>query len=293
MSTYEKLAHDAYKYGDEFVNRAPAIASQIGIPAEWLLAIIALETSDFKASGPPWGGRNPFDHGGGIIGFTGADGGAWEHMTPTQQLDLLPAYFTRLKAKLDISTFRSPIEAYFLVRAPGGLLMGPRDTRVGGKIDWGGSRGIQNATRQDVVDIATRIFKEHGLTWSEPTVGMEGKWSVRIGPWLGMFVFKSDGYVWYATDNRRSAAPGFPTAEPEIAESDRTYGHWEKVGASVRWRFGAKGNVYSDIRRWEAPLAAPAPGKKWDVTIRPVGQGFAKMWRGSPEPALTAAGTTT
>ena len=256
-------------------------AARIGMPVDWLLAIIALETSDFAATGPPWGGRNPLDHGAGIIGFTGVDGGAWEQMTPIQQLDLLPNYFIRLTTPLEISTFRSPIEAYFMVRGPWALLMAPGDTGVGGQIDWGGTRGKQNATRQDVVNIATRIFTEHGLTWTLPTVGMEGLWLVRIGSWLGQFVFLSDGYLWYSTiKDGGPGSPGYGGAVPEVAESARRYGHWESVNGRVRWRFGPR----DDIRRWEAPLPAPGDGKRWDVVVGPAGQGSAKMWRGSPEP---------
>jgi hypothetical protein len=274
---YLTLALASRAYGKAFVDKARAIAAnpRVGMPVDWLLAIIGLETGNFTASGPPWVGlsRNPGDHGGGIIGFTGVDGGAWEQMTPVEQLDFLPNYFDRLKTLLDISIFRSPIEAYFLVRAPWGLLMAPGDTGVGGEVDWKGKIGKKKMTRQSVIDIATGIFRDHSLSWTLPTLGIEGQWLVRIGSsWLGQFVFLPDGYVWYSTLG----------ANDTYEESDRRYryGHWEKVGALVRWRFGPR----DDIRRWEAPFPAPGYGTRWDVVVKPPGQGFAKMWRGSPEP---------
>jgi hypothetical protein len=261
MSTYRSMAEKAHDYGVNFTNRAQAIAGTIGMPVDWLLAIIAWETGNFAASGPPWNARNKKDNGGGIIGFTGADGGSWERMTPTQQLDLLIPYFAKWKTEYNISTFRSPIEAYWIVTAPLGLLMGPEANVGGGR------------TRQSIVDIMQRVFREGGIFWSYPKVGIEGQWNVRIGNWLGQFVFSSAGDVWYSRIPEQT--PGAPAmAEREIAYSDRTYGHWVCTSESVRWRFGPQ----TDIRRFE--LSLPAPQRKWEGFIRPVGQGTFKMWKG-------------
>lgn len=265
MSLYQSLAEKASGYGLEFTNRAMAIAGTLGMPVDWLLAIISWETGKFAATGPPWTARNKRDNGGGIIGFTGVDGGAWEQMTPTQQLDLLVPYFTKWKTEYGISRFRSPIEAYWIVTGPWGLLMGPEANVGGGR------------TRQWIVDTMMGVFSAGGITWTDPTVGIEGQWNVRIGSWVGQFVFNSAGDVWYSKVPER--APGSQaTAAPEIAYSDRTYGHWVCADGSVRWRFGPQ----TDIRRFE--LSLPAPERKWEGFIRPVGQGNFKMWRGALEP---------
>jgi len=262
MSHYEQMAHDARGYGAPFVSKAMAVAGRLGMPYDWLLAAIALETGDFSAVGPPWNSRNAKDNGAGIIGFTGVDGGAWEQMTPTEQLDLVERYYNRWKNEFGIATFRSPIESYWLVRGPWGLLMKPDDQVGDGK------------DRQWVIDTATAIFTTRGLSWTLPTFGLEGAWNVRIGNWRGIFVFKPDGDVWYATLGDRP--PG--SAAPEIAPSARTYGHWTTNGQSVKWRFGPR----DDIRRFEVSL--PVPEEKWESFIRPQGQGSFKMWRGAVEP---------
>jgi hypothetical protein len=56
-------------YGPNFVPKATAVASKLGIPLEWLLAAIYWETTHFKSKGPPWP-VNRGDKGGGLIGFT-------------------------------------------------------------------------------------------------------------------------------------------------------------------------------------------------------------------------------
>jgi hypothetical protein len=259
--SYGAMAEAARGYGVEFTNRAQVVAGLIGMPVEWLLAIIAWETGNYKASGPPWTARNAKDNGGGIIGFTGVDGGGWEQMTPTQQLDLLIPYFNKWKKEFDIGTFRSPIEAYWLVTGPWGLLMGPER-------DVGGGR-----TRQWVVDTMQRVFRAGGINWTYREVGIEGRWWVRIGNWLGQFVFNSAGDVWYS--RVREQPPSIlPLAEPEVSYSDRTYGHWVIGNGDVSWRFGPR----DDIRRFK--LSLPAPQSKWEGFIRPIGQGNFKMWRG-------------
>ena len=266
MSEYKNLAKSAPGYGDAFITKAISIAATLGMPVDWLLAIISWETGQFAASGPPWTARNAKDNGGGIIGFTGVDGGGWEQMTPAQQLDLLIPYFGKWKKEYKIDSFRTPIEAYWIVTGPLGLLMGPED-------DVGGGR-----TRQWIVDTMQGVFTRGGITWTVPQVGIEGLWSVRIGSWLGCFVFLPSGDVWYATLPPQ-IIPGAPArAEHEFGYSERTYGHWVIADGNVRWRFGPR----SDIRWFE--LSLPAPEQKWEGFVRPEGQGNFKMWRGSVEP---------
>jgi hypothetical protein len=175
VTDYRSAAESARGYGLEFINSATAAAGAIGMPLDWLLAIISWETGNFKATGPPWNSRNEKDNGGGIIGFTGADGSAWEQMTPAQQLDLVVRYFVKWKAEYDISAFRSPIEAYWIVTGPWGLLMNP-------EADVGGGR-----KRQSIVDIMKGVFRAGGLSWVDPNVGVEGQWNVRIGNWMETF----------------------------------------------------------------------------------------------------------
>jgi hypothetical protein len=262
MSHYEQAAHDARGYGAEFVSKAMAVAGRLGMPYDWLLGIVSWETGGFKAVGPPWNARNAKDNGGGIIGFTGADGAPWEQMTPTQQLDLVERYYNKWKDEYGIDTFRSPIEAYWIVTGPWGLLMNPQS-------DVGGGR-----TRQWVVDTMVGVFTAGGVSWSDSKLGIEGIWNVRIGDWVGVFVFRGDGDIWYA--KMPSRPPG--SALPEIGYSDRTYGHWMFDNTTVRWRFGPN----TDIRRFDITL--PVNEQKWVGTIRPAGQGVFKMWRGSVEP---------
>jgi hypothetical protein len=262
MWDYEATARAARGYGDGFVDRAWTVAAQLGMPSVWLLAIIAWETGDYRASGPPWTARNAKDNGGGIIGFTGVDGGSWENMTPTEQLDLLIPYFGKWKREFGISSFRSPIEAYWIVTAPWGLLMGPNGNVGGGR------------TRQWIVDTMKSVFRARGILWSEPSVGVEGRWSVRIGNWLGQFVFLSDGDVWYSSASQFQLS-GQALAEPEVGYEQRTYGHWTFTHSDINWRFGPR----DDVRRFE--LSLPAPTERWEGIIRPAGQGYFKMWRGS------------
>lgn len=262
MSHYEELAQKARGYGAPFVSKAMAVAGRIGMPMEWLLGIIAWETGNFAATGPPWTARNAKDNGGGIIGFTGNDGGAWERMTPTEQLDLVERYYNRWMGEFGLDRFRTPIEAYWITTAPFGLIMNPES-------DVGGGRN-----RQWIVDTMERVFTAGGITWTPPKVGLEGGWNVRIGNWLGLFVFNPDGDVWYAKMPERP--PG--SAAPEIATSARTYGHWTGDDKTVKWRFGPR----DDIRRFE--LSLPVPENKWEGFIRPAGQGSFKMWRGATEP---------
>lgn len=262
MSHYEQDANDARGYGPAFVAKAMGVASRLGMPYDWLLGIISWETGGFKAVGPPWNSRNKSDNGGGIIGFTGADGGSWEQMTPAEQLDLVENYYNRWKPEYNISSFRNPIEAYWIVTGPWGMLLNP-------EADVGGGRN-----RQWVVDTMVRVFRAGGISWSDSNIGIEGAWNVRIGDWVGSFVFCGDGDIWYAKFPPRPAG----SAVPEVGYSDRTYGHWVYDDRTVKWRFGPN----SDIRRFQ--VASPGKADKCVGTINPSGQGTFKMWRGAYEP---------
>jgi hypothetical protein len=119
----------------------------------------------------------------------------------------------------------------------------------------------------------------------EPSIrALFGLWCIRIGNWLGEFVFTANGKVWYATrpenvlelPDALGALHG--TAEREIDMADRTYGHWHIANGKLKWRF----QPATDIRRWEANL--PVIPTCTVVNVQPAGQGSFKMWKGPMEP---------
>jgi len=272
MSLLSESAEKAY--GPAFTTKASAVAGRLGVDRDWLLGAISMETGGFSVSGPPWKKRNPKDHGGGLIGFTRDDGGAWEHKGPVDQLDDVEAYFRAKMRLLDVTTFRSPAEFYMLVRGPSGLLMGPAAPMGAG------------VTKQQVVDIINTYFSRHGLTWTLPNVGVEGSWTAKIGSWTGRFVFDTQGSMWWAALPQRGPGSVDPTgrfgasAEREVPYAARTYGRWECAAGKVRWRFWPQ----TDIRRFEILL--PVSSGKAEGRILPAGQGTFQMWRGAREPRL-------
>lgn len=288
--SYQSAARGAPGYGDAFIARGIALCQRMGIPdPEWLFAIISWETGHFRATGPPWIDVNGHDGGGGVVGFTRAQGLGWNSMTAAQQLDLVEnQMFAPQRQAYQIDTFRSPVEAYWIVTGPAGLVMGPEDTRQLGT-DNGGkprSRGwirnvIYNFFIKPTTPLKIRWDPRVPVDWTWPKVGIEGQWFVRIGTWLGTFVFNQEGDVWYATVPP-TALSGYPR---EIDMSDRVYGHWSIWPDSVKWMFGTPQKErfpVGDIRRFSVPLrfdSEPIVGN-----ISPQGQGVFKMWRGGPEP---------
>jgi len=113
--TLSQKAENAY--GSDFVRKAQQVSASLGIPLDWLLAAIAWETTDFKASGPPWP-VNKGDGGGGLIGFTPIKGHAAEFKGPVAQLDLVEQYYRKWMTTLKITTFKSPDDLYLIVRGP-------------------------------------------------------------------------------------------------------------------------------------------------------------------------------
>ncbi len=277
-------------YGDMFVAKSIAFCQRTGIPdPEWLLAIISWETGHFKATGPPWIDVNGHDAGGGIVGFTRSGSLGWNTMTAAQQLDLAEnMMFVPQKRAYQIDKFRSPVEAYWIVTGPGGLVMGPEDTRQLGTDNDGKPRS-RGWIRDTIYKFFTnppqvqriRWDPRVPVNWNWPTVGIEGQWFVRIGDWLGTFVFNQEGDVWYATVPP-AATSGYPR---EIDMSDRVYGHWTIWPGSIKWMFGtARRERYpvGDIRTFVIPGSFDS--KKVVGKIYPEGQGVFKMWRGGPEP---------
>lgn len=288
--SYQSAAHGAPGYGDAFIARGIALCQRMGIPdPEWLFAIISWETGHFRATGPPWIDVNGHDGGGGVVGFTRAQGLGWNSMTAAQQLDLVEnQMFAPQRQAYQIDTFRSPVEAYWIVTGPAGLVMGPEDTRQLGTDNDGKprSRGwirnvIYNFFIKPTTPLKIRWDPRVPVDWTWPKVGIEGQWFVRIGTWLGTFVFNQEGDVWYATVPP-TALSGYPR---EIDMSDRVYGHWSIWPDSVKWMFGTPQKErfpVGDIRRFSVPLrfdSEPIVGN-----ISPQGQGVFKMWRGGPEP---------
>ena len=107
-------------YGKEFVRKANLTAQNLSVPANWLLAAICWETTQFKANGPVWP-RNPSDGGGGLIGFTPLHGHPAEFKTPTEQLDLVEAHYRYWMKKLNLTAFTTPEDLYLIVRGPYGI----------------------------------------------------------------------------------------------------------------------------------------------------------------------------
>jgi hypothetical protein len=107
-------------YGSDFVGKSQRVSASLAIPLDWLLAAIAWETTDFKASGPPWP-VNASDGGGGLIGFTPLKGHAAEFMGPVAQLDLVEQYYRKWMTTLKITTFEAPDDLYLIVRGPYGI----------------------------------------------------------------------------------------------------------------------------------------------------------------------------
>lgn len=122
-------------YGPNFVPKATAVASKLGIPLEWLLAAIYWETTHFKSKGPPWP-VNPGDKGGGLIGFTPLKGHPAEFKNPVEQLDFVEQHYRYWMTNLKISRFGSPEDLYLIVRGPYGIGQ-PDSFNMGGGLNKG------------------------------------------------------------------------------------------------------------------------------------------------------------
>jgi hypothetical protein len=279
MLTPSQEAENAHWFGREFVNKSKTIADRLDVPVDWFLAAMSWETGNYSAykgdgvfaNGIHWAENpDPSDAGGGLFG--------WRHIrartdlnvkNPVQQLDDAAQYLQGWIKRLHIPGFSRPDDFYVLVRGPAGLTQPDNDD-----FDMGG--GLNQGQVRDIY-WKKHLTKLYGWTPDKypgkedvPT-GLAGQWMVRIGNWIGMFVFNPSGDVWYAT-----MPPAGPLAE--VANSARTHGRWVASGTSVRWTF----KPADDIRTFEVSL--PAPQRKWEGLIRPTGQGSFKMWRGAGEP---------
>jgi hypothetical protein len=123
LSTYAEQA-----WGPDFVPKATAIAADLGIPLDWLMAAMYWETGRFTAyhrdnpAGHRWS-ANPKDIGGGLIGFTPPNNagltGAAAQKDPVGQLDDVKQYVINTKSTFRVTGFASSEEFYLIIRAPG------------------------------------------------------------------------------------------------------------------------------------------------------------------------------
>src|SRR5437588_4633540 len=144
-------------YGSQFILTARAVSTRLAIPLDWLLAAICWETSQFKATGPPWP-VNKKDGGGGLIGFTPLKGHPAEFMGPVDQLDQVEKHYRKWMTTLRISKFTSPEDLYLIVRGPYGIGQ-PDSFKMGGGL-----------TKGEVVKIYQDYLRREGVATGSTSV---------------------------------------------------------------------------------------------------------------------------